>query len=554
MKGDTLALAAVGTLALVGAASKRGSLSRFPGLTKLRDYLGGIHGLLYGGEEISYDLFPDPEDPDTLAGLVELIRNADYELTGKISKHLGAYESDARGVLEGRNEVVHLADGGWSRLTLSLHHPQLMWIDRGASTDRVVKAWDAFQEGLKRGSVARRARVLGNYRLHHIANLRGTYSSETWEGRRANEEGHKLWEDPMHGRVDTYDKWVLVEFPLSFIDYDDYAIEGQYAVAQDLLYQGIDLDPGLAFFDEYDAQGRVYGSTLIELYWGGERAGAADYRDEETFQVFMPEEHWLRYRNMNSIRSLKGSPARKWISTGSVVAGDVIRFSEAVFAGSHRNPRYVGDREVIATVLRESYGEKTGQHTFTLEVLESTGEQALQEGKRTRRKGRNIYKNAVRRIRWEPTTADPDRSEALRETVAEQKHQRGGAVRKRRAKERGSKAKAVCGDCFEANGRYFMDHAVLRGNDSSLRLVHGEVAGQGKLWGTRFGHAWVEDGDDVVDVSMGRDVRMPRILYYALGHIDQIDNLHKYDVPTFRERITEHEHWGPWDLQTSSGL
>ena len=272
----------------------------------------------------------------------------------------------------------------------------------------------------KRGSGASRARVVGKYRLHHITNLRGTYSPLTYEGLRATEEGHKLWEDPMHGRVDTHDKWVLVEFPLSLLNYDGYDVDGPMSLLQDELYRGRDLDPGLAFYDEYD---EIYGEYRVELYWGGKRAGAADYRDDETFQVFMPEDHWLRFRNRNSIRSLKGSAA-----------------------------------------------------------------------------------------------------------------------------------KDACGDCFEANGRYFMDHAVLPGNAKNLRLVHGEVAGQGKLWGTRFGHAWVEDGDDVVDVSMGRDLRLPRVLYYALGHIDQIDNLHKYDVPTFRNRIAEYEHWGPWDLQTTSGL
>ena len=118
---------------------------------------------------------------------------------------------------------------------------------------------------------------------------------------------------------------------------------------------------------------------------------------------------------------------------------------------------------------------------------------------------------------------------------------------------RGRRAKG-CGDCYEANGRYFMDHAVYRGSETGLRLVHGEVTGQGPLSGVSYGHAWVEDGDDVIDVSNSRNVRMPKAVYYALGQIDRNANTHVYTPEQFRLKVTEYEHWGPWDLQTSTGL
>ena len=114
------------------------------------------------------------------------------------------------------------------------------------------------------------------------------------------------------------------------------------------------------------------------------------------------------------------------------------------------------------------------------------------------------------------------------------------------------------GDCYEAAGKWFLDNAMnvftAKPKDPDLRLVHGEVMGQGPLAGVGFGHAWVEDGDMVIDPSNDKLTRMPKQLYYLLGKIDRIDNVHRYDVPTFRRRIATYQHWGPWDLTTSTGL
>jgi hypothetical protein len=110
---------------------------------------------------------------------------------------------------------------------------------------------------------------------------------------------------------------------------------------------------------------------------------------------------------------------------------------------------------------------------------------------------------------------------------------------------------AATGDCYEAAGKYMMDHALFPGGEDHLILVHGEVTGQGDIMGLKYGHAWVEDGEMVIDVSNGRDIRMPKPLYYALGGIG--DNLHKYTVEEFRRKVSKHKHWGPWDLVTSSG-
>jgi hypothetical protein len=87
-----------------------------------------------------------------------------------------------------------------------------------------------------------------------------------------------------------------------------------------------------------------------------------------------------------------------------------------------------------------------------------------------------------------------------------------------------------------------------------LVLVHGEVAGQGPLEGITYGHAWVLDGGTVIDRSNGRNLRIPKVVYYALGGIDHIGNLHEYTWDEARALILKFEHWGPWDLKTRSGL
>jgi len=104
------------------------------------------------------------------------------------------------------------------------------------------------------------------------------------------------------------------------------------------------------------------------------------------------------------------------------------------------------------------------------------------------------------------------------------------------------------GDCFEASGRYMMDNAMYGGN-SDLLLVHGEVTGQGPIRGVKYGHAWIEDGNTIHDVSRGRDIQMPKDLYYALGNINE-SSVFKYDMEHMRQKILDSGHWGPWDLKT----
>lgn len=84
--------------------------------------------------------------------------------------------------------------------------------------------------------------------------------------------------------------------------------------------------------------------------------------------------------------------------------GCVVTFDKAYFEGSHRKPKFRGKARIKALVVSDSYGMKTGQHTFTLkvlDVLETDLEDCHKSGDRILIKGRNLYKAVVAHIQGE---------------------------------------------------------------------------------------------------------------------------------------------------------
>ena len=102
------------------------------------------------------------------------------------------------------------------------------------------------------------------------------------------------------------------------------------------------------------------------------------------------------------------------------------------------------------------------------------------------------------------------------------------------------------GDCYQVSADYVVNHS-LSGGGNGLVLVHGIVTGQGPIRGIQYGHAWVEDGDEVIDKSRGRDIRMPKVLYYALGNVSETV---RYTPDEARRKMLDTGTYGPWDLQS----
>lgn len=111
------------------------------------------------------------------------------------------------------------------------------------------------------------------------------------------------------------------------------------------------------------------------------------------------------------------------------------------------------------------------------------------------------------------------------------------------------------GDCYEAAVLYVIGEGYLFGKaPRNVKIVHGEMMGQGPLRGITYGHAWVLEGGMVIDQSNGGDLWMSKAAYYSLGRIDEIGNIHEYTIEQVRRKMMATEVYGPWDLVTTTGL
>lgn len=94
------------------------------------------------------------------------------------------------------------------------------------------------------------------------------------------------------------------------------------------------------------------------------------------------------------------------------------------------------------------------------------------------------------------------------------------------------------GDCYQANGRLFSGL-----NDSSFKICHGMVIGQGPIAGLKLGHAWLENKSRVLDFSNDRQLSIPKKQYYKIG---RITNVKRYNQQQFNKMLLKHKHWGPF--------
>ena len=138
------------------------------------------------------------------------------------------------------------------------------------------------------------------------------------------------------------------------------------------------------------------------------------------------------------------------------------------------------------------------------------------------------------------------------------------------AQKHGNERPVGNGDCFESAVRVMND--VLSSEDKkTAKICHGVPMGQGKIEGIRFDHAWVEvtrktdfgDADPsdpqvkfmmerfptqviVYDYSNGRELQMPRELYYAIGQIDS-DDVKRFSAQEAYNQMSKKGFYGPWE-------
>lgn len=123
------------------------------------------------------------------------------------------------------------------------------------------------------------------------------------------------------------------------------------------------------------------------------------------------------------------------------------------------------------------------------------------------------------------------------------------------------------GDCFTKAFEYIFQHGVLRDNNN-LQLVHAIIQPlMGPLSGVEFGHAWVEDGENVIDTSRNNEV-MNKETYYMLGGLLNFptaedfrnrntkmtikeEKITRYSIKDAKAFAVKHGYYGPWDKKFS---
>ncbi|XP_061980758.1 zinc finger CCCH domain-containing protein 62-like [Populus nigra] len=114
---------------------------------------------------------------------------------------------------------------------------------------------------------------------------------------------------------------------------------------------------------------------------------------------------------------------------GDACRGDIVMFDQNVYdkyniaSRSAMGPP-IGTRMVAGKIVQESYGAAKQQHTFTIEVLWSKGENPLPPLHPLLIKGRNLYRMKTLRQRWE--------DEGERRKILLEKHLRGSLARSNR--------------------------------------------------------------------------------------------------------------------------
>lgn len=121
--------------AALGLAARRGRRVESLALSRI----AALHDQ-YRAED--YDgLMAQADDPAVVRRFAAELRSLDEYLTDRVYTHAGAYEGPARRILEGRTVVLHLADGGYSRLSIGITESPLPWMDEGLSLPKALSRW-----------------------------------------------------------------------------------------------------------------------------------------------------------------------------------------------------------------------------------------------------------------------------------------------------------------------------------------------------------------------------------------------------------------------------
>lgn len=109
----------------------------------------------------------------------------------------------------------------------------------------------------------------------------------------------------------------------------------------------------------------------------------------------------------------------------------------------------------------------------------------------------------------------------------------------------------VNGDCYLVAGQMAMKIYDKKINYiGTPYLVHAEVR-HSKIENLRYGHAFIEDDENVYDFSNNRKIIMPKQIYYYFGDINPKDKnkYKKYNFKQAKEKMLSTGNYGCWDIK-----
>lgn len=136
---------------------------------------------------------------------------------------------------------------------------------------------------------------------------------------------------------------------------------------------------------------------------------------EQDGQIFAIDDWFVKKESLNFLceeEKQQVDPEYPIDCTGDACVGDQVKFERPVYVGKYPRSRFSHMEVIECTIIKDSYGERKQQHTFTIE---------LTDGETMRIKGRNLYKNGTWRKPWT--------NESEREKMLEDKHARGAMAR-----------------------------------------------------------------------------------------------------------------------------
>lgn len=100
------------------------------------------------------------------------------------------------------------------------------------------------------------------------------------------------------------------------------------------------------------------------------------------------------------------------------------------------------------------------------------------------------------------------------------------------------------GECYECGVSAMISCHWAKVGDGLL-LVQGEPINRGAVFGKRYGHCWLELGDEVYDLTIQSEP-FPKVLYYAMGGLNE-ENVRRYNYDQVAKWCLDVKHYGPWE-------